>query len=157
MSTVTVATEGRPVEGVTAICGAALAAGGTGNTALQGFSLAGGRMAVFQLVFHPLQDFDHPFEAAGLVTRLWPEPATELDLSTHAAIDTAAYSALGKLFVRGGGGIGLQPGERVPAQGPWPWDSPQPTDWPVFPGAQLGSRSASQTSSGGLHCLPSAD
>ena len=58
-------------------------AGGTGNAALQGFNLDGGRMAVFQLVFHPLQDFEHPFEAAHLVTRLWPKPPTKLDLSAH--------------------------------------------------------------------------
>lgn len=32
--------------------------------------------------FHPLQDFEHPLEATHLITRLWPEPPTELDLAT---------------------------------------------------------------------------
>lgn len=109
-------------------------AGGTGNAALQGFSLADGRMAVFQLVFHPLQDFEHPFEATRLITRLWPEPPTELDLATHPVLDPDAYSALGRVFVCGGGGIGLQPGERLSAQRPWPWDAPKPDDWPAYPG-----------------------
>lgn len=51
-------------------------AGGTGNAAPQAFSLGDGRTAVFQLVFHPLQEFEHPFQAARLITRLWPEPPT---------------------------------------------------------------------------------
>lgn len=108
-------------------------AGGTGNAALQGFSLADGRMAVFQLVSHPLQDFEHPFEGTCLVTRLWPDPPTKLDLATHPVLDPDAHSALGRVFVRAGVGVGLQPGERLSAQGPWPWDAPKPDDWPTYP------------------------
>ena len=83
---------------------------------------------------HPLQDFEHPFKATHLITRLWPEPPTELDLATHLVLDPNAYSAPGRVFVRGAGGVGLQPGERLSAQGPWSWDGPKPDYWPAYPG-----------------------
>jgi hypothetical protein len=69
-----------------------------------------------------------------LLTRLWPEQPTELDLATHPVLDPDAYSALGRVFGCSGGGVGLQPGERLSAQGPWPWEALKPDDWPAYPG-----------------------
>jgi hypothetical protein len=66
-------------------------------------------MAVFQLVFHPLQDFEHPFDATRLITRIWPESPTKLDLVNHLVLDPDACRALGQVFVCSGGGVGLQP------------------------------------------------
>jgi hypothetical protein len=64
-------------------------------------------------VFHPLCDFDHPFEAAGLATRLWPGPPPTLDVSAHRAVGPVGYAQLEGLFTNLGALIGLPPGGRV--------------------------------------------
>jgi hypothetical protein len=108
-------------------------AGGVGNAAQLGIGLSGERVAVFHLVFHPLQDFEHPFEAAGLLTRLWPTPPDTLDLTTHPLLDLDAHRALGHVFMAGGGGVHLRPAQRWQTQAPWPWHMPKPDDWPDMP------------------------
>jgi len=72
--------------------------GGRGRSAVWGTPLADGRRLVLQLVFHPLCDFEHPFEAAGLATRLWPEPPPTLDMSAHRAVGPVGYAQLEGLF-----------------------------------------------------------
>jgi hypothetical protein len=87
--------------------------GGRGQSALWGTLLPDGRRVVLQLVFHPLCDFEHPFEAAGLATRLWPGPPSTLDVSAHRAVDPVGNAQLGGLFPNLGAFVGLPPGGRV--------------------------------------------
>ena len=44
-----------------------------------GYGMTGGRQLALQLLHHPYVEVEHPFEAANLATRLWPEPPTTLD------------------------------------------------------------------------------
>lgn len=89
-------------------------AGGTGASRIMGFgtSVPNGPRLVFQLVFHPLTDIEHPLEAAGLVTRLWPSPPPQIDLAALLPIDPAAEGQWGAVFGSGGGAMGLPPGGR---------------------------------------------
>jgi hypothetical protein len=87
--------------------------GGRGQSALWGTPLPDGRRLVLQLVFHPLCDFEHPFEAAGLATRLWPEPPPTLDVSTHRAVGPVGNAQLEGLFAKLGTLVGLPPDGRV--------------------------------------------
>ncbi|MFC4376907.1 hypothetical protein ACFO5K_22715 [Nocardia halotolerans] len=76
--------------------------GGTGQSVAIGFDLPGTtRIVFFQLVHHPLHDIVHPFEAKGLVTRLWPNPPDYLDLESHAVLDK--NTRLGGVFLDGKG------------------------------------------------------
>ena len=47
--------------------------GGDGQVTTVDFSLPNGRAIALQLVYHPLCDVEHPFEAAGLAVRVWPD------------------------------------------------------------------------------------
>jgi hypothetical protein len=68
--------------------------------ALFGFSLPNGTDLLCQLVFHPFIPIDHPLERVGLVTRLWPDPPTTLNLSTFPVLDRAGYDAFRSVFFR---------------------------------------------------------
>jgi hypothetical protein len=92
--------------------------GGSGLTRTTGFGLADGRVAWFQLVHHPLHDLSHPFESAGLVTRLWPDPPGSFDISSHPVLDHS--TRLADVFVDGLFVHGLELGERSIGNGP-PW------------------------------------
>ncbi|WP_216917139.1 hypothetical protein [Nocardia noduli] len=62
--------------------------GGIGRSRYKAFDLLGtDLMAQFQLVHHPLHDFEHPFQPHGLVTRLWPAPPNGLDLRELPILD----------------------------------------------------------------------
>jgi hypothetical protein len=87
--------------------------GGRGQSALWGTPLPNGTRLVLQLVFHPLCDFEHPFEAAGLSTRLWPGSPSTLDVSAHRAIDPVGNAQLEGLFTNLGAFVGVPPGGRV--------------------------------------------
>ena len=87
--------------------------GGRGQSALWGTPLPNGKRLVLQLVFHPLCDFEHPFEAAGLATRLWPGPPPTLDVSAHRAVDPVGRAQLKGLFTSLGALVGVPPGGRV--------------------------------------------
>jgi len=56
--------------------------GGKPASLLAGIRHMANRMLQIQLVAHPLCDFDHPFEPAGLVEKLWPEPSGKLDVNS---------------------------------------------------------------------------
>lgn len=84
-----------------------------GRSGVVGVTLGDGRSASFQLVYHSRCNFDHPFERAGLATRLWPSPPHELDISTHPAIDAVGYVQFCRLFVSGGVDCHLRRGERL--------------------------------------------
>ena len=90
--------------------------------------------AVFQLVVSSAPDFEHPFEATHLTPDCGPSRRPNSTWLPHLVLDPDAYSAPGRVFVRGGGGVGLQPGERLSAQGPWLWDAPKPDYWQAYPG-----------------------
>ncbi|MFI8943224.1 hypothetical protein [Streptomyces syringium] len=89
-------------------------AGGDCGGTLLGFSLPDDRQVLFHLLFHPLCDVSNPFEATGLVTRLWPAPPAVLDIAALRVLDEEAGLVMGKWVVPGGISIGLQPGERWP-------------------------------------------
>lgn len=72
--------------------------GGRGQSALWGTPLPNGTRLVLQLVFHPLCGFEHPFEAAGLATRLWPGPPSTLDVTAHPVLGPDGYKQLKGLF-----------------------------------------------------------
>lgn len=92
--------------------------GGCGQTRTSGFGLPDGRIAWFQLVHHPLHDLTHPFEAEKLVTRLWPDPPTSLDIRVHPVLDHSTRLAL--VFSDGLFAHELQPGRRSIGNGtPW--------------------------------------
>jgi hypothetical protein len=92
--------------------------GGSGHMRTTGFGLADGRVAWFQLVYHPLHDLEHPFQSDGLVTRLWPDPPARLNVRGHPILDHR--TRLAHLFVDGGFCHGLRLGERSSGNGP-PW------------------------------------
>jgi len=75
--------------------------GGRPATLLVGFSQTGTRLVLLQMVIHPLSDFDHPFEQAGLCIRLWPQPPKRLDIDTISMLNSEGLSQLGSLFVDG--------------------------------------------------------
>lgn len=93
--------------------------GGEGHVRSTAFNLLGtDRMVQFQLVFHPLHDLSHPFSEAGMVTRLWPDPPSELDLSTHPVLDS--ITRLSQVFLDSGLSHGLGAGQHSVGNGsPW--------------------------------------
>lgn len=92
--------------------------GGCGRTRTMGFGLADGRVAWFQLVYHPLHDLEHPFEHHKLVTRLWPKPPARLDIGEQSVLDHK--TRLAEVFIDGGFCHGLTLGERSNGNGiPW--------------------------------------
>ncbi len=90
--------------------------GGSGRPSTTGFGLPDGRLAWFQLVYHPLHDLSHPFESAGLVTRLWPDPPATFDISNRPVLDHR--TRLSDVFVDGLIAHYLDPGERSIGNGP---------------------------------------
>ncbi|MGW4815520.1 hypothetical protein ACWEPB_28270 [Kitasatospora cineracea] len=91
-------------------------AGGRCGAAALGLSLPNGLMMTFQVVFHPLVDIVHPFEASGQATRLWPNPPAALDIKALPILGAASDRAMTSLFISGGGGLGLLDGERLNPQ-----------------------------------------
>lgn len=89
--------------------------GGPGRASTYAFLLPNGCMLGFQLVSHPFVDLRHPFEQAGLVTRLWPQPPGRLDLDEHVRLDERGAEQMSHLFLIGGGAVGLEPGRRYHA------------------------------------------
>jgi len=87
--------------------------GGRSQSALWGTQLPNGTRLVLQLVFHPLCGFEHPFEAVGLATRLWPGPPSTLDVTAHPVLDPDGYKQLKGLFPHLKSRVGLPPGGRV--------------------------------------------
>ena len=59
------------------------------------------RVLLAQLVLHPLSDFEHPFEQAGLIVRLWPKPPARVDIGALPVLDAKGRQQLGALFVCG--------------------------------------------------------
>lgn len=90
--------------------------GGRGRARTTGFGLADGRLAVFQLAYHPLHDFEHPFERDGFVTRLWPNPPAHLEVQSHPAFDQG--TRLAQVFIDDGFSHGLTWGQRSHGSGP---------------------------------------
>jgi len=93
--------------------------GGRGGARTTGFRLADGRMAVFQLAYHPFHDFEHRFERDGLVTRLWPDPPSRLDVRNHPVLDHG--TRLAQYFIEDGFSHELTWEERSHGSGP-PWN-----------------------------------
>lgn len=87
--------------------------GGRCQSALWGTPLPNGTRLVFQLVFHPLCSFEHPFEAVGLTTKLWPGPPSTLDVTAHPVLNPDGYKQLAGLFPHLKARVGLPPGGRV--------------------------------------------
>ena len=85
-------------------------AGGEPATLLTGFQQVGTRTLQIQTVVHPLCDFEHPFEQAGLAIRLWPEPPDNLDTNDLPILGAEGRRQLGALFVDGGFGVNLPGG-----------------------------------------------
>ncbi len=75
--------------------------GGEGRpaTLLIGFSQTGTRLVLLQMVIHPLSDFDHPFEQAGLCIRLWPQPPNRLDVDSIPTLNAEGMRQLCSLLV----------------------------------------------------------
>jgi hypothetical protein len=89
--------------------------GGPGRSASYAFRLPNECMVGFQLVSHPLVDLRHPFEEAGLATRLWRQPPGRLDLGEHAQLAERGFEQMADLFLDAGGAVGLEPGRRYHA------------------------------------------
>ncbi len=81
--------------------------GGKPASLLAGIRHMANRMLQIQLVAHPLCDFDHPFEPAGLVEKLWPEPSGKLDVNSLPILSSEGRRQLGALFVDAGVGSNL--------------------------------------------------
>jgi hypothetical protein len=75
--------------------------GGEGRpaTLLIGFSQTGTRLVLLQMVIHPLSDFDHSFEQAGLCIRLWPQPPNRLDVDSIPTLNAEGMRQLCSLLV----------------------------------------------------------
>jgi hypothetical protein len=84
--------------------------GGKPATLLTGFRQVGSRVLQLQMAVHPLCDFEHPFEQAGLAARLWPEPPDYLDINDLRILGPEGRRQLGALFVDGGFGVNLPVG-----------------------------------------------
>ncbi|RFZ63007.1 hypothetical protein DE4576_04946 [Mycobacterium marinum] len=92
--------------------------GGSGRTRTTGFALTDDRIGWFQLAYHPLHDFVHPFERHALVTRLWPNPPERLDVRDHPVLDRK--TRLTQVLVDDGFRHVLDLGQRSNGPGP-PW------------------------------------
>jgi hypothetical protein len=75
--------------------------GGEPGTLLDGYRQAGTTMLLVQCVLHPLCDLEHPFEQAGLVVRVWPDPPPRLDIALLPILGNEGRDQLGALFVNG--------------------------------------------------------
>lgn len=84
--------------------------GGKPATLLAGFRQVGTRTLQIQTVVRPLCDFEHPFEQAGLATRIWPEPPERLDINDLPILGEEGRRQFGALFVDGGFGVHLPAG-----------------------------------------------
>jgi hypothetical protein len=62
-----------------------------------------------QLVYHPLCIVQHPFEQAGLATRLWPNPPDQLDLPTHPTLSATGLDQWKNVFLIGKSAFGVRP------------------------------------------------
>jgi hypothetical protein len=76
--------------------------GGKPATLLTGFGQAGTRVLLVEFVLHPLCDLEHPFERAGLLARIWPDPPERLDITTLPLLSSQGRQQLGGVFVDGG-------------------------------------------------------
>ncbi len=77
--------------------------GGEPATLVVGFRQMDTRVLLLQMVVHPLGDFEHPFEQAGLCVRLWPEPPRCVVVDRHPILGSEGRRQLGALFVAGAG------------------------------------------------------
>ena len=100
--------------------------GGSPATLLTGLHHVFGRMLQVQVVVHPLSDFRHQFEQAGLAVKLWPDPPGSLNIEQLPGLSAQGRQQLGSLFVDAKIGAHL-PGsgwreyvEAVPDGGPLP-------------------------------------
>lgn len=84
--------------------------GGKPESLLWGCRQAGTPMLLFQLVIHPLCDFEHPFEQEGLAVRLWPDPPSRLEVGGLPVLGAEGRRQLGALFVDASFGENLPPG-----------------------------------------------
>jgi hypothetical protein len=63
-------------------------------------------LLLFHVVFHPLCDFNHPFDHQILATRLWPNPPTQFDPAELPTLSPVGRNQLSALIVEGmGAGI----------------------------------------------------
>ncbi|MCR3731902.1 hypothetical protein FHS35_008819 [Streptomyces umbrinus] len=67
-----------------------------------GYGMADGRQLALQLLRHPYVEVEHPFEAANLATRLWPEPPTTLDPAAMATLGIQGTRNWDRAFCTGG-------------------------------------------------------
>ncbi|MBA2950301.1 hypothetical protein [Streptomyces himalayensis] len=68
-----------------------------------GYGMTGGRQLALQLLHHPYVEVEHPFEAANLATRLWPEPPTTLDPAEMPTLGIQGTRHWNRTFCKGGG------------------------------------------------------
>ncbi|MBQ0976478.1 hypothetical protein KBZ00_36135 [Streptomyces sp. RK31] len=67
-----------------------------------GYGMADGRQLALQLLRHPYVEVEHPFEAANLATRLWPEPPTALDPAAMPTLGIQGTRNWDRAFCTGG-------------------------------------------------------
>ncbi|MBT3152432.1 hypothetical protein HTV45_16375 [Streptomyces sp. CHD11] len=67
-----------------------------------GYGMTGGRQLALQLLHHPYVEVEHPFEAANLATRLWPEPPTTLDPAEMPTLGIQGTQHWNRTFCKGG-------------------------------------------------------
>lgn len=72
--------------------------GGYGQVSGQAILLPNKSMLAVTLVFHPLMDFTHPFQEAGLAVRLWPDPPAQLDLTALPKLNGEGAEQWDSLF-----------------------------------------------------------
>jgi len=75
--------------------------GGEPGILLDGYRQAGTRMLLVQCLLHPLCDFEHPFERAGLAVKVWPDPPPRLEIALLPRLSKEGRDQLGSLFVNG--------------------------------------------------------
>jgi hypothetical protein len=79
------------------------------------FAVPPGRILRFHLAFHPHCDLVHPFETAGLATRLWPTVPAVLDLAAHPVLDAKGVEEWKHLFaVADADTVTIPAGKRLP-------------------------------------------
>jgi hypothetical protein len=73
--------------------------GGRPVTLLIGLALKDARLLLIQFAMHPLSDFSHPCETAGLCARLRPDPPHRIDITAIPSLNPEGLSQFGSLLV----------------------------------------------------------
>lgn len=77
-----------------------------------GSGLQDKRGIVLHLVIHPAMDFDHPWEANGRLTRIWPDPPAAIDLASMVSLSESEVAAVASSIVSVGLMFALPDGKR---------------------------------------------